>query len=1365
MKMKRIINIMLFIFSLSLPPAGAQTYKYLGIEDGLSNRRIFSIQKDETGYMWLLTSEGIDRYDGKEIKHYRLIEEDRQQEGPFNLSWMCCQKGELWAMGRGGAIFRYDADHDRFRMAHHVPRSATGIGLADMDTQGRIWLWSADSVTCYIPLHRRAIRMRNPLGSVANAMAELDSCRFFVSTESGVRLLKLSEQAGEEEWALSICPNPRTDGLRAQVSALYLHQPAGLLFMGTYEQGISVYDIRRDSLKETSSDLGGVNITGIVPLDADHLLAATEGMGIHLVDMKTGQSRPYVTADFSKPGGMNSDNISYLYVDGEKRMWVANYPEGVTIIDGRYKNYVWHKHETGNGRSIVNNQVQAVIEDSEGDLWFGTSNGISLYHPRTGEWQSLLDTRDPRLKEQKNHIFIALCEVQPGVVWAGGYTSGLYKIRKRPLGVEYFSPRPAGDTDMRPDKYIRAIIKDREGYVWSGGYYNLKRICPVTGEVRLYRGVSAISALAEKDSSSLWVGTSSGLYLLDKASGRLKHIALQEYPTNINTICQTRDGVVYVGTNGAGVIVYDPTTRSARQYHKDNCALVTNNIYAILPESDETLIVSTENGISRLDLQSHTFQNWTREQGLQPACFSAGAGTTLGSGGCILGSTDGAVEFRPGTRMPQYTYTRMILSDLRISYQPVYPDEPQSPLQCDMDHTTRLGLQYGQNSFSFKVSTINYDAPGNAIFYWKLDQGRKESGDETEGAEGHAQWNRVGEEGVMQFTNLAAGRYGLKIRAVSKEEPYVYFEERNLEIDIAPPAWQSPWALAAYAALALVALATGLRIAGLRKQKKISDEKTRFFIDTAHDIRTPLTLIKAPLEELQGRTPAEGSDAECLETALRNVDALLRLVTNLIDFERAALHASRLNIAEHELNAYMQEACSSFRDYAAARQVGFSYESNFECLSVWFDKEKMDSIVKNLLSNAVKYTPEGGTVELHVEEQKEEWKIEVRDTGIGIAAREQKKLCRLHFRARNAINSKVTGSGIGLMLVRKLVGLHGGKISIESVENQGTTVHVSFPKGKEHFRSYRLVQPALPPVPATGQATDSTGGKITTDSTRGKSGKATGRRQKILVAEDNDELRGYLMRTLDEAGYDVQTCTNGKEALEMVKEFWPELILSDIMMPELRGDRLCEAIKQDMETSHIPVVLLTALGGEQDIVGGLQTGADEYITKPFSISILKASIASLLANRALLRSKYMEGVQQEGQTGMPDEEEVVPAARCAGSLDWKFISTLKRHIGEHMADPDLTVDVLCTLMGMSRTSLYHKLKALTGQSPSDLIRLMRLKRATELLKENRYSVTEVAEMTGFCDGKYFREVFKKQFGMSPTQYGKQQVTSNSGPEP
>ena len=840
----------------------------------------------------------------------------------------------------------------------------------------------------------------------------------------------------------------------------------------------------------------------------------------------------------------------------------------------------------------------------------------------------------------------------------------------------------------------------------------------------------------------MWIGTATGLYLLDKESGEFQYISMPIESFYINALYQSDNGLLYIGTSNSGLLIYDYENKSFEHFHKDNCPLISNNIYTILSDEDQSILLSTENSLTSYYPSEKVFHNWTKEQGLKSDHFNSASGVLRKNGNFILGSTDGAIEFHKDMMIPRNYKFQMIFSDLRVFYQTVYPGDEGSPLEVDIDETKVLKLKYNQNIFSLRISSINYDYPSLILYSWKL-----------EGF--YDGWSRPEKDCLIRFTNLSPGKYTLRVRAISSEDRRIVLEERDMDIMIEQPIWLSIWALLLYALVIAAIITITLRVIILRKQRKTSDEKIRFFINTAHDIRTPLTLIKAPLEELSEKEDLTPGGRSNMNTAIRNVNALLRLTTNLINFERADTYSSALYVSEYELSTYMEEMINAFRAYADVKRVSLTYESNFRYMNVWLDKDKMDSILKNLISNALKYTPEDGSVHIFAAETEDNWSVEVKDTGIGIPASEQKKLFRMHFRGSNAINSKVTGSGIGLLLVWKLVRLHKGKINFNSTEGKGSCIKVIFPKKEKYYRkAVHSPKPGSEKVVYTESGVPKNISLSTVYDTARQKQQQNGDLPKILIVEDNDELREYLRNTLSD-DYTIQVCSDGKQALDIVKEYMPNMIISDIMMPEMRGDELCHKLKNDIETSHIPIILLTALNNDRNIIEGLKTGADEYIVKPFNIGILRATIANILTNRSLLRHKY-------ANLELNDEESDTACINCSTDIDWKFISTVKKSVKDNMDNSSFTVDVLCNLLNMSRTSFYNKIKALTDQAPADYIRLIRLKRAAQLLKEQQHSITEVAEMTGFSDAKYFREVFKKHFNVSPSQYAKQKEEDNNG---
>ena len=1186
-----------------------------------------------------------------------------------------------------------------------------------IDQEDNVWLCGKSAIHLFNIESGQKQQISNRLGNIT-CIEQINSEHFFIGTDKRIYLAKL-ENGNLKELSCG-----KLGMMDMHVHELYLHRTANKLFIGTFEKGVYIYDLNSQKIVRPEVELTDVNITRISPLNTKELLVATEGAGVHKLNIDTYETDPYIIANYGSYNEMDGNIINDVYVDNEQRIWLSNYPTGITVRNNQYTNYNWIKHSIGNRQSLVNNQVNSIIEDSDGDLWFGTSNGISLYDSKQKQWRSFLSSFNHGLKNQ-NRIFITLCEVSPGIIWAGGYASGIFQITKKNGNIEYLTPAQSFHLNVRADKYIRDIKKDRYGCIWSGGYYNLKCFNLKTRQGRLYPGLGSVTAIEEKDSTSMWIGTSTNLFLLDRNSGKYHEIPLPGGATYIYTLHQENNGLLYMGTSGSGLFTYDPVKESiSAHYHTENSPLVSNSIYVILPTKDGNILMSTENGISIFSPTNRQFRNWTRGQGLMSTCFNAGSGVLRANGNTVFGSTDGALEFPPNIEMPKTGDSHMIFSDFRIFYQTVYPNDPNSPLTKDIDQIEKLNLKYMQNTFSIRVSSINYDYPSDILYTWQL-----------EGF--YDGWTTPSDEGTIRFTNVAPGTYTLRVRSVSKEDNKHVLQERILKITVAHPVWLSFWAICIYVLTIILATYVIFRLHSMRREKKASDERTRFFINTAHDIRTPLTLIKAPLEEIQQKENLSKESQANMLTAMKNVDTLIRLTTNLINFSKANVYSSSLRISEHELNTYMEGIYHAFYSYAEAKQIKLDYKSNFEYQNVWFDKEKMDSITKNLISNAIKYTPAHGEVHIITRHDKDNWSLEITDTGIGIPAKEQKKLFKLHFRGSNAINAKITGSGIGLMLVWKLVRIHKGKISIESVENKGTRVKVIFPQ--KQFRSQQVPTETVQQenvVPVSPSA-------VSPHTYKDQYRQHVQNAQRILVVEDHDDLREYLSHTLSEA-YQVETCTNGKEALKIIPEFKPDLVLSDIMMPEMRGDKLCSAIKNNILTSHIPVILLTALNDEKNIVEGLETGADKYLIKPFNIGILKASIANILTNRALLRSKYAEMELHNDSISI----------NYSNTLDQQFLEAVKETITENLDNSGFNVESLCASQNMSRSSFYNKLKALTDQAPADYIRLIRLKRAAQLLSEGQYNISEISDMTGFNDVKYFREVFKKYYKISPSGYSK-----------
>lgn len=499
-------------------------------------------------------------------------------------------------------------------------------------------------------------------------------------------------------------------------------------------------------------------------------------------------------------------------------------------------------------------------------------------------------------------------------------------------------------------------------------------------------------------------------------------------------------------------------------------------------------------------------------------------------------------------------------------------------------------------------------------------------------------------------------------------------------------------------------------------------------------------MIKAPLSEILEKESLSENGQKNIKLAMQSTENLAELANNLINFQKEELYSSQTIVTAHELNQYLSNYMHQFDSFARQKDITLSYESSFDRLDVWIDTSKMDSILRNLLSNALKYTPQGGRVSLKAENNKNTWTLFLSDTGIGMNKEDQKKLFKYLFRGYNTANQTTTGCGIGMLLTYRLIENHEGKISFTSTENVGTTFQLTFPIRSKNYQYKKEENESTDKVLPAEQETT---GNITTD-IQFTDSQTDGQAPLILVVEDNAPLRSFIIHSLSDT-YQVEGVGNGQEALDFVNERQPDLILSDIMMPVMDGKKMCQILKSQMETSHIPVILLTALGDKEHILEGLEIKADQYLVKPFDVHILKATIHTLIENRKMLRNRFKSAV-----TALPEE---APAVELPTSLDDEFIQKVTELVKEGLGK-NFNVDTLCASVNMSRTSFYNKIKALTGIAPAEFIRNIRMQEAALMLKSQRYTVAEVSDKMGFADPKYFTDTFKKFYGVPPSIYMK-----------
>lgn len=1338
--LNKIFSIYCLLF-LCILNASAQVFKYIGMEDGLSSRRVLSIQQGAQDYMWILTHKGVDRFDGKHFNHYTVLKDGKAVNFYPNLNQLIVDENNvLWEFGKDGFVFYYNEQKDSFQLVFNARKEYeeikhSPINCTYFDSKNQIWFICGRKVIVFDTNTKTGRCIKDGINEDIIGITEGKEGTFYFTTGKNIYKVKFDDERNFKSEIINI-------GDLSVISYIYYHKETDLLVISTLLNGLYIYNPSTMETYDLGNYLNDVNINTIKPYykNTYEVLIATDGDGVYKLNLKTRLFTHFLKEDQNKPNKMNGSIIKDLCIDKSNRIWNVIYPTGITVYSEQYKAFDWIKR-TNNNNSLVDDRINGIIEDSHGDVWFATSNGISCYNIKAKTWKNYF-SQDSKDSYNNNHIFISLCEYKPGYILAGGYMSGMYLINKNTGKIDYFTQ--SINKGKYPDKYIRSIIKDSDGTVWRGGFYSLRSYSHTTNTTKTYNTVYPITCLKEKDKNTLWVGTINGLFILDKRKDEMEEFKLPFQAGCINAIYQTDDkNITYIGTYGNGLFSINNKTNEKKHYNIENSGLITNNIYSLSPNRFGDILIGTENGLSLFEPDQEIFTNWTKEQGLTAFNFNQNASVRTSSGYLFFGSNDGVIVLSDSIKLPRSFTSHMIFDNLNIMYKTVHPNEPGSPLTKNLNETSQIELEYNQNTFSMNVTSINYDNPSNIYYSWKL--------------EGFFdKWTEASESNSIRYTNLSPGEYNLRVRAMLLDNKQL-LEERSIRIIVNRPFWLTIWAFLFYILIIIGTTFAIIRYKIIKKDRRTSQEKINFFMHTAHDIRTPLTLIKAPLGEILKKEQLSDEGVMNINLAIQNTDNLSELANKLMNFQKEELYSSKVTVCKMELNSFIKGYLNQFYNYAEQKEISLTFESSFENLDVWIDRNKMEPILRNLLTNALKYTPKKGQVTVRTEHNRKNWMVTISDTGIGISKKDQKKLFKYLFRGSNATNQLITGSGIGMLLTWRLIQNHKGKITFTSSENSGTSFNLTFPIKHKQYIYNENNNDAY-------EVTDENTFDIGMNDNSAllpvleiKKKEVSENAPYILIVEDNNALRNFLVHSLSD-NYITEGVTNGGDALEMVNKKQPDLIISDIMMPVMNGYELCKRIKGNVNTSHIPFIMLTALGDKKDILSGLETKADLYIVKPFDLMVLKANISNILENRDLIRKKIQELIVSIPQVADKTDEKPVCIAethQMMSQLDEEFIQKVTDLIKEGLGN-GLNVDTLCAAVNMSRTSFYTKIKGLTGASPAEMIREIRMKESAYLLKTHKYTVSEVSDMMGFADPKYFTDTFKKYHGVPPSVYMKSQ---------
>ena len=1247
--MKRILPLLLFFWCLG---AAAEHFVPAGLSEGLGSRRVYRVRQDGEGYLWFFMTEGVDRYDGFEFRHYTFPQSFTDSYIPTSSGLAVGPDGRIRCLLTSGEIYVYDSEADAFTLDFKVPGPYSSgflyscsfedegywLGLSDglVSPDGRERFFEGKAVLDFAFL---------PDGSV---LAGTETGLFF---REGAEVRKFSDfhvtdicDMGEGKWAV-----------------------------GTFSSGAFLLDLGSGAVRPLQG-IPNVPVRAVVR-DGDCAYFGLDGEGIFLydftVDRVTGH---FVSSD--EEGSLCANTVSDLWLDNRGVLWVATTSNGICYLDRNLVDITWFRHHPGSPASLLSNDVHAILEDRSGSVWFGTDRGLCRFNPSDGSWREF--------RHAGSENVISLCESGDGSVWAGRYGAHLFRVDSR------------GRMESIPEgtDHVFALGADGES-VWAGGLDPVVRM-DVKGD-RLLSGTSLNVWDFCLLGDSMWAATSGGLLRVDRETGAEESVPI--LPEGMASWCLSKDdtGRLWIGHEG-GLTVYDPVADTHKTY------TLGKTVVSIVVDGRGMVWSATDDLLYRLDPARETPVVMNRYLGIGAVQFNHTASARLSDGSVLFGTAEGALRFYPdrvktdvpGTIDPVLTGFNLLSGNASARDRIL---KGRSIRTLD-----RLTLPSSERSFSLSFSALGFQAQSRARFEYRL--------------EGLDPQERVSlSAATAEYPSVPPGRYVFRVRCVDSLTDTV-LGERELEIIVRRPPLLSVFAMLVYGLLLAAAIISIFWFRRRKELRQMTQERLDTFIRFAHELKTPVSLIKAPLSGLERDSQLSEEGRQAVSTAIHSTDRLMSMINSLLDLRVETSAEGRLYLEPTDLREYLEENLDPFRTAVHKKGIALDLSVADGLESVPLDREKMDRIVQNLVSNAVKYTSEG-KVTVQAEPAGKMWRLVVRDTGIGIPAKMRSRVFNGGVRAANARDVDETGYGIGLMVTRQLVLLLGGSISLESEEGSGSAFSLLFPMEYRASQGVELA-PALEELPEEESSAETV-------------------RNRILIVEDDPEMLSYLKTALSEE-FDTIIAPDGKEALSVAEEQQPDLVLSDVIMPEMNGYDLCRALKSSLPTSHIPMILLTAMDDREHIILGLESGADDYVVKPFDPQVLLARIRGLLHERERLRTLILRSGREEKRREYTNQ------------LDRDFMERVLSVMDESCSRPDFQVDDLCRAMAMSRTAFFNKLKAVTGKAPNDFIRIFRLERAAELLSAHDLTISEVADRVGFSDPKYFSSCFRRHFGVSPSKY-------------
>lgn len=1300
------------IFSSNFIEAQDYYFKHFQAEEGLSHNTVLTSLQDEDGFMWFGTKDGLNRFDGYRFKTYRSNGDPIHSLGSNFIRSLHEYKGIIW-VGTDKGLYQYNRKTDRFTILNEAINNR--INDINHDKKGNIWFISGNILYKYSTTKKETETFNPDKYFTATSISQDANGEIWVSSSNKIYHYS-NESLSFENQPLT---TPAASG-NLNISVIYALDKNNIV-VGTHADGVLVYNIPGKTTSRLEfSTKNPVYVRKFRKRNNTELWIASES-GVYVYNLKT-KTTVNLKKNYNDPYAI-SDNAAYsITIDKENGVWIGTYFGGINYYQKQHTQFKKYFPQKGQN-SISGGAVRKIIKDDNGNLWIGTEDaGLNRLNPKTQQFTSYLPNGSKSsvpyynihaLMSRKDKIWVGTFEYGLDILdknsgkvikhySANNPSSGLrsnfifsfYETKKNELIVvtnlglylyneqkDNFEPLKTFPTTI----FYTTFIEDIDGNLWAGSsrdglfYYNPKT---KKKEVFIYhykdtKGISdnSINYIFEDSSKNLWFATENGLNLFDKKTRTFKKFT-------------TRDG------------------------------LPSNVVYAILEDDTKNLWLTTSKGLVKFGSDHKSIKVYTKANGLLSDQFNYASAFKDTNGDMYFGNLNGMISFNPNNFTKNKYSPSIFITNLQINNKDIDASINDSPIKQSISHIDELKLNNNQSSFNLEFASLNYTATELTEYWYKLENVNND-------------WVYLGHNNKVFFTDLRPGNYVFKVKSLNSFG--IWSKEIELKVKILPPFWASTYAYIFYFLLIcgflyyiirysqnLTEIKNNLKIKHLNdeKEKEIYQAKIDFFTNVAHEIRTPLTLIKGPLEKLLTMEHKSPEVPQNLSIMKKNTSRLLKLVNELLDFRKTEIGGLKLTFVETNISSMARKLHLRFSQLIEEKGIKFELELGQKDIFAFVDKEAFKKILSNLMGNAIKYSKDKVSITLFRDENK--LTLIVKNDGNLIPFHLKDKIFEPFFRVDNMDGS--SGTGIGLSLAHSLTQLHNGNLQLIADPTLNVFELVVPLHQEEAFMLYNESE----------KEENRRESKIVGIESKHE-------KTQVLVVEDNADLLNFISMELSPL-YTIFKADNGENALKIIHSENIQLVISDVSMPIMDGITLCEKIKTNLETSHIPVILLTAKSSLKSQIDGLEVGADAYIAKPFSMDYLKVQTDNLIQNRKQIMNYYasspLSHIKSIGHS----------------KTDEKFLKKLDQEILNNITDSDLSVESLAEIMNMSRSTLYRKIKDISNLSPNELINIVRLKRAAELLLNENYKMYEIAEMVGYKSQTSFGRNFQKHFTMTPSEY-------------